>query len=360
MDPCNPLPPVDEELDLPRLSRVQQIIVNARRTLADPQKQRWSDKTLLCYLNEGLVDFCSRTRILRKKATITLTSHEALFDLPKDCWQVLRVSYKNRVLPIVTREELDTKPLPNYLAAWRPGPNWADNSGKPLAVLFDMIAFNKGELYPTPTPEEEEIIEVDKKPFGFILVETRHTFAELLPSVFGVLENGEDDFGVVTSLNEGELFQDFGILSFVLAEGGYEQSNIGGIVDMESAQEFGLVDEFVEGVTDTPVFGIVNSLTDVTTTITPEVPMKLQIYYLKTPRKIRRYKQKMETPALYDRALEYFVVGKAFMSDIDTASQQKAAQQLGLYTGIIEGIQKDTSMNWSRRGSFTIGYRRGV
>lgn len=360
MDPCNPLPPVDEELDLPVLSRVRQILFDARRVLADPDKQRWSDKDLLAFLNEGLIDFCTKTRILRKKSKITLTTNEALFDLPEDCWQVLRVTYKNGVLPIVTREELDTKPLPNYLAAWRPGPNWADDTGKPLAVLFDMLDFHQGELYPVPGPEEEELVETEDFPFGFIVVDSTHVHETPLPSVFGIMENGEDDFGVVTTVEGGELFDDFGVISQVIQHSTYPQETFAGAPDFDSEDMFGIVDTFVDGNVNAPLFGIVDTAVDSTTETTFEVPMQLEIYYLKSPRPIRRYNQRMEIPEMYDRAIQFYVAGQAFLSDIDAGSQQKAVQQLGLYTNIVDSVKKDTSMNWSRRGSFTIGYRRGV
>lgn len=89
------------------MSRVEDIITGARTILNDSDGQRYSDPTLLKYLNDGLKDFVTQTKCLKQRLFVELNKTSAIYDLSPYVLKFLRLQYKTRTLKVKTQEELD-------------------------------------------------------------------------------------------------------------------------------------------------------------------------------------------------------------------------------------------------------------
>ena len=88
-------------------TRIEEILRLARITLADQDKQRWSDDDLLAFLNEAHIDFATETQLLAGRVEIPVTIGDPYFDLPEDVWLITRVLLGTTNLPLVSHTELD-------------------------------------------------------------------------------------------------------------------------------------------------------------------------------------------------------------------------------------------------------------
>lgn len=86
---------------------------------------------------------------------------------------------------------------------------------------------------------------------------------------------------------------------------------------------------------------------------------ELTCYYLKNPADILELDSTIDTPSMYDIALKFYVVGQAFMNDIDTAYQQKGAAQMMIYERHVQTAKRDSAADFTRAGQFQTTYRNG-
>lgn len=134
-------------------ARIEKILKNARLTLADPAKQRWSDDTLLVILAEAQEDFNQQTEFLHEQVEIDLNEGDPYFSLPIDCWKLTRVLYKDSSLPLVTHKELDELTLSRRFVDFSlptGGSKWEATAGQPRAIVYDRRDFTQGKVYPIP------------------------------------------------------------------------------------------------------------------------------------------------------------------------------------------------------------------
>lgn len=129
------------------MSRVTSIIDNARVTLSDTNKTRYSDPVLLKYLNDGLTDFVLNTKILKERLFLELNPTAAIYDLSPYVLEFLRFQFQTKVIPVMSQEELD-----------RLSPTWQDDVGDEVkcVTLSDM---KKGflRIYPRVTTGADAI-----------------------------------------------------------------------------------------------------------------------------------------------------------------------------------------------------------
>lgn len=104
------------------------IITAVRNRLGDSDEERWDEDTLLLYVSLCQNDICMFTRFYRKEASIQLVNNQYIYDLPTDCLLVNRLEYHDKLLPIETRNNIDS-----------------DDVTYPL-VLKDNLPFNKIEF----------------------------------------------------------------------------------------------------------------------------------------------------------------------------------------------------------------------
>jgi len=63
-------------------TRVEEILIRARDTLADPLKERWDDARLLRLLDEGYKTLTAKAKLLRSKVDIPLAVGVSEYSLP--------------------------------------------------------------------------------------------------------------------------------------------------------------------------------------------------------------------------------------------------------------------------------------
>ena len=79
----------------------------ARSRLGDTRVNRWTDLRLLQIVNQGQANICKLTGIYRKEVYIALLNGETRYRLPNDCMTVRRISYKDEVVALYNRDDLD-------------------------------------------------------------------------------------------------------------------------------------------------------------------------------------------------------------------------------------------------------------
>lgn len=86
----------------------------------------------------------------------------------------------------------------------------------------------------------------------------------------------------------------------------------------------------------------------------------LLCYYIKNPDDIETVYNNLATPLMFDTALKYYVIGNAFLTDLDQEYQAKGLQQLGFYNRDLELAQRSSARDNARAGANRTTYRRGA
>lgn len=339
------------------MTRVENILKAARLTLADLSNQRWDDDALLYLLDEAQRDFCQQTKILSERVEVPIFVGTPYFYLPDDCWYLSRVLHNNRVLPLVTHRELDERGSVEDTLRYV---SWEDETGTPEAIVYDKRKMLEGKVYPIPDKGDsvvdysfvsggtETFYTVD----GFGLA-SLYVGATLVP-IYGVVSDAgslvetielSNLYGITSALTVADpVVAEIGF-GVVVALDNYEFSSLYGItVDIESPD--------IQSTTFSSDFGICVNVQSSCTVI--------KCYYLQNPSTIDALDSELSTPPMYDIALKFYVVGNAFLNDLDAASQQKASQQLMIYERHVNTAKEDSAKNFSNAGQFHTTYRRGV
>ena len=123
-------------------TRLEEILVRARDTLADPNQERWLDAQLIRLADDAHKSLVEQTSLLRTKFTVPIADGQELYTLPTNIHQISRVldgSFIN--LPLLSHEQADIEL----------GIGWEQTIGAPTHVIFDKLAPNDFKLYPIPT-----------------------------------------------------------------------------------------------------------------------------------------------------------------------------------------------------------------
>lgn len=180
------------------------LLTRVRDVLADPSGERWSDAVLLRLLNDGINDFVTQTKALQETVYIELTIGEPSYDLSGRFISISRIQYQDKVIPLVSRADMDKKDL-----------SWRAESGIVTAAIYDTGRPARITLYPVPTYGDTANI-ITNSDYGIIvdinysaeiidIIEDLGTFdiSEYF-SVFGVVKpttilTKEDDFPIDTT-----------------------------------------------------------------------------------------------------------------------------------------------------------------
>ncbi len=145
------------------------VIKSTRARLGDDLQHRWDDETLLLYISLCQNDICMFTHFYRKTHHITLHQDQYIYTLPTDCLAVNRLEYRDQLLPIETRNNIDSGDVTYPL------------------VLKDNLPFNQLEIK---------------------IGETYDDLYTALTNVYGVVSASDEDcelenvYGVVTDAEE--------------------------------------------------------------------------------------------------------------------------------------------------------------
>ena len=277
-------------------TRVADIITRARDTLADPKKERWSDDRLLRLLDEAQKDFARQTSLLKGYANIPLIPFTATYSLPEDCWRITRAHYAERHLRLVSHEAMD-----EVDTSW-----YTRQGGSIEALVFDQRNDSVIRCYPIPDTNS---------------IAYSYTFEQSsAPEYAG-------RFGVVTEFGDYAFDSVFGITT--------------GLSDPEITTEF----------FDT-TYGVV---TDVS-----ESAGNIATLYIRDPGRIKYITDELETSPRWDIALKHYVVGHAFLDDLDTAYQQRGSTSLALYDRELNLAQRTARSDSTAMQQYETSYNGGL
>jgi len=154
---------------------VGDVLTVVRRRLGDMKQQRWSDDQLILYTSLCQNDICIFTNFYKKVVLNELYKDTTIYDLPKDCIRVERIEYANNLVPILSRNSIDS------------------NEAIYPCVLMDDLPYGKLEFRYNDdnTGIQLDITQVLHDAYGVV---TDISWAELV-----------DMYGVVSDIVEGEI-----------------------------------------------------------------------------------------------------------------------------------------------------------
>lgn len=278
------------------MSVITDILDRVRDSLADPGKQRWTDARLLRLLDEAQKDFVRHTDILKGFATITLVPEQQTYTLPKECWRITRAHYANINIPLYSFEHMDS-----VETAW-----FTKKAAKPVALVFDRRNEQEIRVYPIPDGSFSDV---------------QYTFEnETSPVYVGPA------LGVVTAIDDFTFSSPFGV-----------------VTDLFSVD--------IGEVWFSSPFGVVTDI--------GEVDGNLTLFYIKDAADLVDDTSALEVSSRWHFALQQYVIGRAFMDDLDTQYQQRGATALQIYDRELKLAQSSTSRDTTRATQYSTGYNGG-
>jgi hypothetical protein len=360
------------------MSRVSDILVRVRDSLADPNKERWSDERLLRLVDEGQRVIAHRAKTLRKKTVIPLLINQAWHQLPSDCHRVIRIlGISDEPLPILTHEQMDNK----YGVGWE-----TDTGATPKAIVFDKTNTGVIKVYPIPSSvgnmewvftsanaatwnsagfnqlygvaidsaytgdsfigDYGVVVDLDyTSPFvidttlctGYSVVDDG-----VFPSLYGVLAVLDDGLYTFTSYDAM-----FGIIADV--ESYTLSSSYGITVDMSDdyLNTFVNVDPEIDG-----IYGFMVYFNDAASGLT--------VYYLKKPIGIDSIGDKLEIDSIADIALKHYIVGMCLRDDKDAQNRSMGNEELQLFANALKELTTDGEQDhMAQNTQYEIPYNGG-
>jgi hypothetical protein len=277
-------------------TRIENILTRARRTLADREGDRWSDDDLLSFLSDGQRDLNMQLEILQSTFVVDPVETNSTFNLPTDCWKLSRITYLAKALPLVTHTALDNITLPD------------ETTGKFVDV--ENIAWEAEEGVP-------RALIWDRREFytGKIYPIPNEDIAYTSQDIDGV-------YGFVSTDADED---SYGLVSYI---------------------EDDLANEQVIS-----IFGVISELftTD-----------KLKCYYLRDTTDATDLNSTLEVPHIYDTALQYYVIGNAFLTDNDSGYKEKASTWLTAYANLVEQYNNKQSRDQYQADILVTSYKRVI
>ena len=282
------------------MSRIEDILTRVRDTLVDTQKKRWSDPRLLRVLDEGQKDIVLRAKLLRTKATLPINIHKAVYDLPSDCYRLIRATYKNKALRFASHTQMDGR-LNSRIDAIQ----WEDKTGNSIKnLVFDKLNTKTIKVYP------------------------------IIPSSDGPWEY-ESDVN-----NPSELLSNLSLGSIVNATG-LDIDIYGSAVDMD----VGVDDEVQHENIDPTVDGAYGICFDFEST-EEDVSEGFVIYYIKKPVTISSVSQELEVDDEWDTALKHYVTGMVLKDNREEQDRQMGNEELTIYNFLVEEAKEHSTLDF--------------
>ena len=306
------------------MSRIADILRKARYRLADPDGDRWTDERLIQLVDEGQRDIAHQTRILKGETTLEMVVNQAIYALPDDVFMITRASYNGCQIEFATYDKMDELALVEVSSDYRHYSDrerrhgyssdynyrrvcWETATGAAVThIIYDRRNLSEIRVYPIP---DEGI--VDER-YTFSSADMPYAGAQLL--------------GVVVDSDDYTLDQYNGV-----------------VVDMFDPQIN------VETTDGTFPFGVVTDAYEYEATV--------KIWYIRTTKHITADTDELETPRMFDVALQHYVVWQAFSDDFDTRHQEKASIAADLYGRELTVVKDVESKNALRRPQRRTTYR---
>lgn len=384
------------------MSRIDDILVRVRDSLADAGKQRWSDERLIRLIDEAQKDIARHSKLLKGQAEFSLSVGEAFYALPDDLWLLQRATFNDCEIPLTSYDQLDEqgrKEVVNdrdYNAFERHrgyNVNYGDNYGRvcwelTTASRIEYLVYDNrdlSEIRVYPIPDEN-------------IAESTYTFQNA-GFLDPVIYEANSPYGVLTDVPDADqLIEELGVtvdadsILFLITD----PEGCNGVTlvdDVTFDSPFGLIGEIEDLVKDVgfhgdeqlgvvvgiddytldSVFGVTTDLFDpeiddeefksvfgVVTGVNESVAV-IRIWYIRLPKVISLATDTLEIHSMFDTAIRYFVVGNAYLDDNDAAYRQKGTETLQMYereldlaktTSSRDGVSSPTNYRTSYRGPF--------
>lgn len=336
------------------MTRIEEIFLNVRDTLADPDGSRWSTPRLLRLINEAQNDIVIRAKILRDKVTVPIYSNSNTFTLPEDVFLLDRVLLNNKKLEFIDHTKLDLQQG-----------NWEECTGTTTHLVYDKMNRRQVKLYPIPSNLSTNKYDVEAGTYK------EHIYYDI--DNYGFLTDGEigdtivGNYGLTTDVD----FIDYVIVTPPCTCDGIQifdadiESDYGPLTSITTVlkelkayePEYGVVTEITDFVSYTD-YGLVTGFRDLDysnfysiygiTTDIEEVEDYLTVYYCKKPTKITSVEDELAIDSMFDSALKYYVTGKALRDDMDTQNRTVGSEELSFYERELTEIIKHDSLDFTR------------
>lgn len=178
--------------------RTEDILARARTRLGDQAKDRWSDVTLISYLNEGQTDIAIKSEIFKATAVIQLIKGQYLYKLPTNALRAFEVLFANIPVNVVPSDQMDRL----YGVDWR---LHTTESAQVSAIVTDRQDQRTVRVYPR------------------VFADAMYSSAEFSPTVYGVTDEvseytTEGVYGLAGSIYDTELLDEPVSLYGVIAD----------------------------------------------------------------------------------------------------------------------------------------------
>lgn len=140
------------------MSRILDIISDIRNDVSDKKKTRWSDEDILLKINQAIIDFVGKTKILKGTALIEIEKNQNFYDISNIALDILKVQYLNKTVSTITEEQLSK--LDEF---------WEDTISDTFTkVIFSDLKKGSFKIYPKIDNLALNIFE-ENQPYGIII-----------------------------------------------------------------------------------------------------------------------------------------------------------------------------------------------
>lgn len=154
------------------MSRVTQVIADARSILSDAGGSRWSDARLIALYNQCLKDVVIQSNSLHGKAFIEIEVNINTYNMPDEVLSINRVQYLDQVIPILTHNKMDEQ---DYL--------WETRTGETVkAAVTNLLDAGTLKIFPRITDTTMDYITANSS-YGIIVDLTTFDDIYNLPNI---------------------------------------------------------------------------------------------------------------------------------------------------------------------------------
>lgn len=279
-------------------TRIENIILRARDTLADPQAKRFRTERLLRLVSDGQQDIVKQSKILRSQYVLLPELNKAIYNLPADIWQFTRATVNGIPVPFRTYDELDNfgsnanimsdvyklEGQNSEIDFGLHYSNWQEKTGpKVTSLVYDRLNTHEIRLFPIPGENPAS------------------DYSYTVSSIYGV----------VTDIEGATFNSSYGVVADVFTDG----------VRALTQNNFGVLVSLVAGL------------------------YPITIWYYQLAPELESVTDDLVVSPMFDVALKYFVVGHALRDDIDLQNRQMGAESLAFYERELALAKETSQMN---------------
>ncbi len=286
------------------MSRVSEILVRCRDSLADEDESRWSEDRLLRLIDEAQKKIATKAQLLRRVTTVSIIAGTNTYKLPSDAFLLTRVvSSDGAKIGIKSHSDMDdlkavTHEPTMYDSQISINNMWENDVGSNVEYLiFDNQEPGTFKIYP--------IVESVQDADNFVV----------------------DEFGTITSVEDDLVNSTFGVTTNFT-------SNALNTTQFNS------------------VFGVVTEL--------QEISQVLKIYYRAKPEPIKSAVSLLSIDSKWDEAIKHYVVGMALHDDQDTRNRAASSDELNMYSIEFQESKKLSAKDFTNRSNSRTNYNTEI